>query len=141
MLAEESLKELFSSRRDHIFIVSKLEYVILISIMNEDKRSAPRFLFSEPVAYGIPEVTVNGSVAGNISLSGISLRVQGFVAIGTILELQIRLSQSPKLLWVRAQVVRIREVLSEDCFEIGLQFVRDEKCKRVIGEYINTCRS
>ena len=69
--------------------------------MDEDKRGYPRFLFSEPVAYAYPEVTVNGSVAGNISLSGISLRVQGFVPMGAVLELQIRLGQSPKVIWVK----------------------------------------
>ena len=64
---------------------------------------SPRFLFSEPVAYALPEVTVNGSVAGNISLSGISLKVQGFVPMGIILELQIRLGQSPKVIWAKGQ--------------------------------------
>jgi hypothetical protein len=104
--------------------------------MHEDKRVSPRFMFAEPVAYTFPEVTVNGSVAGNISLSGISLKVQGIVPIGTILELQIHLDRSPKVIWVKAQVVRIREVLSEDCFEIGLKFIREEVSIRAIGEYI-----
>ncbi len=108
--------------------------------MNEDKRVSPRFLFSEPVAYGTPEVTVNGSVAGNISLSGISLKIQGFVPMGTILELQICLGKSPKVIWAKAQVVRIREVLSEDCNEIGLKFVKDVNCIKAIGEYIDACR-
>jgi hypothetical protein len=110
--------------------------------MNDDKRAAPRFLFSQPVAYGIPEVTVNGSIAGNISLSGMSLKVQEFVPMGSVLELQIRLGQtSSKVIWVKAQVVRMREVLSEDCFEIGLKFINDENCKKAIGEYINQTRS
>ena len=104
--------------------------------MDDNKRVAPRFLFSESVTYGVPEVNIIGSVAGNISLSGISLKVQGFVPMGTVLELQLRLGQSPKVVWVKAQVVRIREVLSEDCYEIGLQFVRNEACTRAIGEYI-----
>jgi hypothetical protein len=109
--------------------------------MDEDKRVTPRFLFSEPVVSGLPEVTVNGSVAGNVSLSGISLRVQGFVPMGVTLELQIRLGQSPKVIWVKGQVVRIREVLSEDCYEIGIKFVKDEDCVKAVGEYINACRS
>ena len=109
--------------------------------MSEDKRVSPRFLFSEPVAYTFPEVAVNGSVAGNISISGISLKVQGIVPIGSILELQIRLDQSPKVIWVKAEVVRMREVLSEDCFEIGLRFVRNEECIRAIGEYVTARRS
>jgi hypothetical protein len=108
--------------------------------MVEDKRVAPRFLFSEPVEYAKSEVTINGSVAGNISLSGISLRVQGFVPMGTILELQIRLGQSARVIWVQAQVVRIREVLSDDCYEIGLKFVRDEECIKAVGTYVNACR-
>ena len=109
--------------------------------MEGDKRIAPRFLYSEPVAYGQPEITINGSVAGNISLSGLSLKVQGFVPMGSILELQLRLGQSPKIIWVKAQVVRVREVLSDDCYEIGLQFVRDEECIKAVGRYINDCRS
>jgi len=108
--------------------------------MDEEKRVSPRFLFSEPVAYGSSEVTVNGAVAGNISLSGISLRAQEFVPMGTVLELQIRLGESPKVVWVRAQVVRVREVLSEGCFEIGLKFIQDKECIKAVGEYIDTCR-
>jgi hypothetical protein len=108
--------------------------------MHEDKRLSPRFLFSEPVAYAQPQVIVNGSVAGNVSLSGMSLRVQEFVPMGVVLELQIRLGQSSKVIWAKAQVVRVREVLSEDCFEIGLKFIKDEECVKAIGEYINDCR-
>ena len=59
--------------------------------MVEDKRASPRFLFSEPVAYVQSGVVVNGSVAGNVSLSGISLKVQEFVPMGIFLELQIPL--------------------------------------------------
>jgi hypothetical protein len=106
-----------------------------------DKRVSPRFSFAAPVMYGPPEVPNNGSLAGNISLSGISLRVQQFIPVGTVLEMQIRLEDSGKVVWVRAKVVRIREVLSDDCFEIGLKFVRDEECMRTIGAYINTRRS
>jgi len=108
--------------------------------MSYEQRLAPRYLFSEPVAYSQPELSFNGSVAGNISLSGISLRVQGFVPVGSVLELQVRLGKSPKLVWVRAQVVRIREILSDDCYEIGLKFVKDENCIRAVGEYINIYR-
>ena len=109
--------------------------------MDEDKSASPRFLFSEPVAYAQPEVIVNGSVAGNVSLSGMSLRVQEFVPMGVILELQIRVGESPKVIWVKAHVVRVREVLSEDCFEIGLKFIKDEECIKAVGKYINDCRS
>jgi hypothetical protein len=109
--------------------------------MDEDKRASPRFLFSEAVAYGQPEIAINGGVASNISLSGMSLRVQEFIPVGSLLELQIRLGQSPKVIWSQAQVVRIREVLSEDCYEIGLQFIKDEECFKAVGEYINACRS
>ena len=108
--------------------------------MDADNRAHPRFLFSEPVVYGFPDVSVNGSVAGNISLSGVSLRVQGFVSVGTILELQIRLGQTPKIIWTKAQVVRVREVLSEDCYEIGLKFIKDEECIKAVGKYINESR-
>ena len=61
--------------------------------------------------------------------------------MGAVLELQIRFGQSPKVIWVKAQVVRVREVLSEDCYEIGLKFIKDEECIKAVGEYINACRS
>ena len=109
--------------------------------MDHDKRAAPRFLFSQPVAYGIPEVTVNGSIAGNISLSGLSLKVQEFVPVGSVLELQLHLGKTPKVIWIKAQVVRMREMMSEDCFEIGLKFINDGYSLKAIGEYINDCRS
>jgi hypothetical protein len=105
--------------------------------MDQDKRIAPRFSFPQPVAFGFPEVVVNGSIAGNISASGISLKVQEFVPMGAVLELQLRLGPSSKIVWVKAQVVRMREVLSEDCFEIGLKFINDENALKAISEYIN----
>ena len=108
--------------------------------MEYNKRATPRFLFSEPVAYAQPEVAINGSLAGNISLGGISLRVQEFVAVGTILELQIRLEQPSKLIMAKAQVVRVRE-FADECYEIGLKFIRDEECIKAVGEYIHACRS
>ena len=109
--------------------------------MYDDKREFPRFLFSEPVTYGLPEVPISGSVAGNISLGGISLKVQEFVPLGVVLELQIRLDQSSKVIWARAKVVWVRQLSSEDNYEIGLKFIRDEECARAIGRYINTRRS
>jgi len=109
--------------------------------MVDEKRAESRFLFSEPVEYAAqPQITVNGSVAGNISLNGMSLRVQEFIPVGVILELQIRLGQSPKVIWARAQVVRVRQVLSEDCYEIGLKFIKDEECIKAVGNYINKIR-
>jgi hypothetical protein len=123
------------------YIVSEFDYAILFSNMDEDKRVFPRFLFSEAVAYGQSEVIVNGSVASNISLGGMSLRVHEFVPMGVILELQIRLGRSPKVIWAKAQVVRVREVLSDDCYEIGLRFIQDEVCKKAVGGYIDACRS
>jgi len=108
--------------------------------MLEEKRVSQRFLFSEPVTYLKPEVSISGSVAGNISVSGISLKVQEFVPIGSILELQVCLGNSPKLICLKGEVVRMRETLSEDCYEIGLKFIKDEESLRAIGEYINTCQ-
>jgi hypothetical protein len=109
--------------------------------MDEDKRAYSRFLYSEPVAYGAPEVTVNGGVAGNISIGGLSLRVQEFVPMGIVLELQIRLGHSSKVIWAKAKVVRVREVLADECYEIGLKFIRDDDSTRAISEYINARRS
>jgi len=108
--------------------------------MDNDKRAAVRFLYSEPVAFGQTDLNVNGSLASNISLTGLSLRVHDFVPVGTILELQIHLGRSPKVNWVKAQVVRIREVLSDECYEIGLQFLKDEECIKAVGAFVNACR-
>ncbi len=108
-------------------------------MMEENKRVFPRFLFSEPVEFVRPDLNSNGGVGGNISLGGMSVRTSEFVPMGVVIDLQIRLGQSPKVLWAKAQVVRIREV-SEDCYEIGLKFVNDEECLKSVGEYINTSR-
>ncbi len=87
--------------------------------MDSDKRTSPRFSFAEPVAYGSSEESFNGSVAGNISLGGISLKVQTFVPMGTVFELQLSLGNSPEIVWAKARVVRIREV-GEGSYEVGL---------------------
>ena len=108
--------------------------------MSENKRVYPRFLYTEPVSYAFPEVAVRGSIAGNISLGGISLKVQEFVPMGVLLELQIRLDQSSRIIWVKAKVVWVREVSSYNCYEIGLEFIKDEECIKAVGKYINTYR-
>ena len=123
------------------YIVSKLDYAILLSIMDEDKRISPRFSFCEPVAYGLPDISTSGSVGGNISLSGISLRVQEFVSVGTIMELQLSLGEFSKVVSLKAEVVRVRQALSDDCHEIGLRFFVDKKATRAISDYINVSRS
>jgi hypothetical protein len=106
--------------------------------MVEEKRACSRYSFSGEVAYGSSDVTINGSLANNISLSGISLKVQGFVPMGTILELELCLPSG--VLWTKAEVVRIREISAEECYEIGLKFAEDEACKRAVGKYIDDCR-
>ena len=111
------------------------------AIMDENRRGYSRLPFSESVAYAHPEVTVNGSVGGNISLSGISLKVQEFIPMGACLELQIRLGTSSKVIWVKGQVVRMREILADGCYEIGLKFIKDEAALRAIGAYISAVRS
>jgi len=106
-----------------------------------DNRLCPRFLFSVPVSFSSPQVSVNGSIAGNLSLSGMSLKVQGFVPVGAILELQLRLGESPKVIWVKGQVVRVRQTLADECYEIGLKFIRDEEVIKAVGAYISAIRS
>jgi len=123
------------------YIVSSLDCAILLNIMDEEKRILPRFTFTEPVEYAQPKVTFNGSVAGDISLSGMSLKVQEFVPVGIVLDLQIRLGQSSKVVWTRGQVVRVREVLADDCYEIGIKFIKDEECIKAVGGYLNASRS
>ena len=114
---------------------------ILLLIMDGDKRTEPRFSFSEPVTFTLPELNTSGSLAGDISFKGISLKVYDFVPIGTTLELQLRLGRSPRVIMAKAQVVRIREVFAEDCYEIGLKFVRDEEVTKAVGAYIVAHRS
>ncbi len=109
--------------------------------MDGDKRTEPRFSFSEPVTFTLPELNTSGSLAGDISFKGISLKVYDFVPIGTTLELQLRLGRSPRVILAKAQVVRIREVFAEDCYEIGLKFVRDEEVTKAVGAYIVAHRS
>ncbi len=104
--------------------------------MSAEKRAFPRFSFLQPVTYTQAELTPNGGVAGNISLGGIALKVQEFIPVGTLLELQIHLEQSPKIIWAKAQVVRIRELSSEDCYEIGLQFLQDKELIKTLKEHI-----
>jgi len=103
----------------------------------QDKRAHPRFLFSEPVTYALPEMTSGGAVAGDISLGGMSLKVQEFIPVGAMIELQVRLGETPRVVCLKAQVVRVREVMAEDCFEIGLKFYKDEESEKAIAEFIN----
>ena len=106
-----------------------------IDIMVEEKRASSRYSYSGSVAYKLHHVTINGSLARNISLGGISLKVHGFVPMGAVIELELCLGTN-QVVWVKAQVVRIREISAEDCYELGLKFVETEGCRKAIAKYI-----
>ncbi|MBF0489391.1 MAG: PilZ domain-containing protein [Candidatus Omnitrophica bacterium] len=108
----------------------------------ENKRKHPRSSFSEPVGYQRREdLPLEGSVAGDISQTGLKLSVNEFIPLNTILELQIQLPGQVQLVPAHAKVVWVREASHrEDAWEIGLQLVSSENFSLAIREYVNRNR-
>ena len=109
--------------------------------MDENRRRYQRFDFPKPVAYSKPAVESNGSLGDNISVGGIALKVNEFIPVGSVLEVQLQFSNPTRVVQVQGKVVRIRESIAEDCYEVGLEFIKNEQSIRAIGEYIIARRS
>ena len=105
----------------------------------ENKRQHPRFSFNEPVGYQRQkDFPVEGSLAEDISHQGLRLRVNQFIPLNTVLELQVQLPGRVQLVSVRAKVVWVR--MSYNCvdsWEIGLQMISNDPSMIAIRNYVN----
>ncbi len=104
----------------------------------ENRRLAPRFSFNEPVGYqrggGIPE----GSIAEDISQTGLKLSVSEFIPLNTTLELQIQLPGQEQLVCAHTKVVWVKEIPHrDDAWEIGLHLISGESFSEAIRQYVN----
>ena len=105
----------------------------------ENRRQHPRFSFNEPVGYQKlgEDSPVEGSVAEDISQTGLKLSVSEFIPLNTVLELQIQLPGQSQLLPARAKVVWVKEVPhQDDRWELGLQLIDGESFSSAVREYI-----
>ena len=103
-----------------------------------NQRFYKRFSFLEPVEYRKPSLYSTGSLANNISVGGIKLRVGEFIPVSTILELGINLENTSRVVPIKGKVVWIGESLSEGMYDIGLEFIKEEDSVRAIHEYLET---
>ena len=117
-----------------ISIESCKDYAILQPM---DKRQFPRFPFNESI--GLCKqggLALSGSLANDLSIGGIRIRVGEFVALRSILQLKIFLSDPIRELDVRGQVVWVREVPHSDMFDVGISFIQAEYRDPSIGQFI-----
>jgi len=63
------------------------------------------------------------SLTRNISLSGIMIRSDVFIPVGSLLTLELSLEKNPELITVIAQVRWIKSLFEDETFAIGLEFV------------------
>ena len=108
--------------------------------MVDNKRNYPRFQFQEPVEYQRSYTPTHGSVAGNISAGGIKLMAHEFVALGTVLEMQIHFANPPRNAIVKGKVVWVSELSFGERYELGIKFISDNQPVEAIGQYINSRR-
>jgi hypothetical protein len=107
----------------------------------EEKRRYPRFSFNEPVGYQKEGQSLEGSLADDISQTGIKLSVSQFIPLNTELELQVQLPGQLGVIPAHGKVVWIREVPHrDDAWEVGLRIDQDEEFKLAIQEYITLYR-
>jgi len=105
----------------------------------ENKRQFPRFSFNEPVGYQRGgSSSLEGSVAEDISQTGLKLSVSEFIPLNTVLDLQIQLPGQMRLVSARAKVVWIKETAHrDDAWEVGLQLVGSESFSSAIKDYVS----
>lgn len=105
----------------------------------ENKRQFPRFSFNEPVGYQRGgRSSFEGSVAEDISQTGLKLSVNEFIPLNTVLDLQIQLPGQMNLVPARAKVVWVKEVPHrDDAWEVGLQLIGSESFSEAIKDYVN----
>lgn len=104
----------------------------------ENKRRYPRFSFSEPVGYQGDGRILEGSLAEDISQTGIKLSVSQFIPLNTLLELHIQLPNQVEVVAVQGKVVWIREIpYRDDAWEIGLHIQPNEAFSSAIQDYIS----
>ena len=108
--------------------------------MIDNKRHYPRFQFDEPVEYQRSLNATNGSLAANISVGGIKLVVHEFVALGTVLEMQVHFAHPPRNVLIKGKVMWVKEHSYGERYEIGLEFIKEAQPVQAIGEYINSRR-
>ena len=104
-----------------------------------NRRQFRRFSFNEPVGYQKEkDYPMEGSLAEDISQSGLKLSVNEFVALNTVLELQIQLPGRIQLIPARAKVVWVQEMpFRDDVWEIGLELIPDSFSSSAIRNYVS----
>ncbi len=108
----------------------------------ENRRQFVRIPFYEPVGYQKQEESCpEGSIARDISQGGLRLSVNNFIALNTILELQIQLPGQSQMITVHAKVIWIREIpYRDDSWQVGLQLMASELFLSAIRDYIGLRR-
>ena len=107
-----------------------------------NRRQHPRFSFNEPVGYCRGgDDPLAGSLADDISQTGLKLSVNEFIPLNTILELQIQLPGQEQLVSARTKVVWVKEMPHrDDAWEIGLQLISSDAFSSAISNYVNLRR-
>jgi hypothetical protein len=93
----------------------------------ENRRQFARAHFHEAVEYQRHEQSsLSGAAAGDISGGGLRLSVNEFIALNTVLDLQIHFPSKGHIVPVKGKVVWVREMpYRDDGWYIGVQFVSD----------------
>ncbi len=90
-----------------------------------EKRKYPRFDFSEPVAYNdAKEYPEMGSLAADISQSGVRIRVGEFLPLRKVVNLKLHLNNPTRVVAVQGQVMWVREVPHSEVFDVGIRFLK-----------------
>lgn len=95
--------------------------------MSENRRQFPRFTFDKPVQYQPNEgADSRGALATDISLGGIKITVNEFMALGSVLEMGIYVAELGQQVPMKGKVVWVRENILSERFDVGLEFIKDE---------------
>ena len=108
--------------------------------MDMNNRQYSRFPFREAVGYQTGDSPVTGSLAGDISEGGLRLTVKEFIALNTIVNLNIRLCDPVRVLPAQGRVVWVREDPDGERFDVGIQFIVGQGVDPAIRGYVASRR-
>lgn len=94
-----------------------------LMMKKEEKRRFPRIGMKKPVHFQFLDPSQYGdSLSGDISEGGLRLRVNEFIALGEILQLEFQL-KSMQMIVLTAKVVWVNKLRFTDQYEIGVEFI------------------
>ena len=79
-----------------------------------------------------------GCISKDVSVNGVCIKIEEFVAVGTLLDLEFRLPLSKTPFYIKGKVMWINKLPLNEQWEVGLQIVTETDYARLVQQYISS---